>query len=174
MKSNRIFFVFAVTTSLLLSGVVWSKPGEHPDAPPTVDANVVNTPLAVNVAPPDFEQIATDVVHTNQSCPGNDVIYTVPTGYRLKIVYAFMRALDAANTDAILSEAGVTLSISSTANGNFWYASLVFSNEIPLGGAKNLEVYADPDEEVRARWEGCSNNMSLRSRIIGQLIPVEE
>jgi hypothetical protein len=59
MNTKRILVVFAVVTSILMSGIVWSKPDDKPpeDPPPIeIDVNVVNTP-DVNVVNTDNEPI---------------------------------------------------------------------------------------------------------------------
>jgi hypothetical protein len=176
MKSKSIFIVFAIITSILVSGIVWSKPGNEPpaDPPPAFDVNVVNTPLDVNVQSAAVEQVSVDQVGLGVRCAGRVDLYTVPDGYRLKIVDASARALDESNPDAIIADAYVTLSLNSRADEAFWKVFIAYSNEIPLGGGRATEVYADPGEIVQGGVEGCQNDVNARFSFNGYLIPVED
>ena len=56
MNTKRILVVFAVVASMLVSGIVWSKPD---DKPPEVDVNVVNVPDVNVVNVPDVNVLNT-------------------------------------------------------------------------------------------------------------------
>jgi len=173
--------------SSLIASVVYAQAEGVPPGPPTVevtgtvDANVVNTPLDVNVVevqPPKILQVAPAVVALNNLCPAQELLYTVPDGYRLKIVDAYANAnLSSPNFDNIVADAGAMLSLRwSCSDGVNQYAcrvSLAHSNEIPLGGARTVEAYADPNSEIFLSIEGCTQNqVNARGGFIGQLTPV--
>jgi hypothetical protein len=173
---------YAKTTLLTLSaflvlGFPITANAKPDNAPPAFDVNVVNTPLEVNVVDVQsaaVEQVSIFVSMLDKTCAGGGVIYTVPEGYRLKIVDAYARANNAANTNAIIADAGVSLSINSYANGTAWKLIVAYSNEIPLGGGRVTEVYADQLEEVTGRVEGCTNDLNATFNVVGHLIPIGE
>jgi len=170
-------FTLLILAAFLVFGFSITAIAKPDNAPPDFDVNVVNTPLEVNVVDEQsaaVEQVSIFVSMQNKTCAGGEVIYTVPEDYRLKIVDAYARARNAADTDAIIANGGVSLSLNSFANGVFWKLVVAFSNEIPLGGGRATEVYADPGEEVTGRVEGCTNALNATFNAIGHLIPIGE
>ena len=80
MKASRIFIFFLVVTSILVTGIAWSKPGGNDDAPPPFDTNVVNTPDVNVVNTPDVNVVnfpQNILSPFSRSCTANDAECTI-------------------------------------------------------------------------------------------------